>query len=82
MALLVLILRAFLVAAWVILLVRVVLSWVDPRYERPFGRFVYRVTEPFLAPIRRVLPSTGALDLSPLILLLGLGLVLRIVLAA
>ena len=55
---------------------------VDPRYERPLGRFVYSVTEPLLAPIRRVLPSTGALDLSPLILLLALGLILRIVLAA
>jgi YggT family protein len=82
MAFLVLILQALLVSAWVILLVRVVLSWVDPRYQRPIARSVYSLTEPFLAPIRRVLPSTGMLDLSPLILLLGLGLVLRIVLAA
>jgi YggT family protein len=82
MAFLVLILQSLLVTAWVILLGRVILSWLDPRFERPLGRFVYSLTEPFLAPIRRVLPSTGMFDLSPLILLLGLGLILRVVLAA
>jgi YggT family protein len=81
MALLVLILQSLLVAAWVVLLARVVLSWIDPRFERPISRSVYGLTEPFLAPIRRVLPRTGMLDLAPLILLLGLGLLMRLVAA-
>ncbi|MBI5120675.1 MAG: YggT family protein [Rhodospirillales bacterium] len=35
-------------------------------------RFLYRITEPLLAPIRRVLPDLGGVDLSPMVLILGL----------
>jgi YggT family protein len=82
MGFIVLLLRVLVVTAWLVILGRVLLSWVDPRFERPVSQFIYSLTEPFLAPIRRVLPQTGMFDLSPLILLLGLGLLLRIVLAA
>ena len=34
--------------------------------------FLYRITEPALRPIRRVLPNLGGVDISPVILLLGL----------
>jgi YggT family protein len=34
--------------------------------------FLYRVTEPALRPIRRVLPNLGGIDISPIILLLGI----------
>ena len=34
------------------------------------GDFLYRVTEPVLAPIRRILPNLGGLDLSPIIVIL------------
>ncbi len=73
-----LLVRALLISAWLILLGRVLLSWVDPRFERPISRFVYDLTEPVLAPIRRLLPSTGMLDLSPFILLLGIALLMRV----
>jgi YggT family protein len=59
----------------VVILGRVIFSWFDPRYASPIGRFLYSVTEPMLAPIRRVLPSTGMLDLSPILLFLFLGIV-------
>nr|MBA2489422.1 YggT family protein [Chloroflexota bacterium] len=36
-------------------------------------------TEPFLAPLRRVLPQTGMIDLSPLIAILVLGVLVRLV---
>jgi YggT family protein len=36
-----------------------------------------KITEPVLGPIRRVLPSTGFLDLSPLVVLLTLDIVVR-----
>lgn len=75
------ILQSLLVTAWLIVLARVLLSWIDPRLERPISRFVYSLSEPFLAPIRNVLPRTGMLDLSPLVLLLGLGLLMRLVLS-
>jgi YggT family protein len=43
------------------------------------GDFLYRVTEPALRPIRRVMPNLGSIDLSPLVLILGLELLDRIV---
>jgi len=36
------------------------------------GDVIYRLTEPALRPIRRILPDLGGIDLSPLVLLLGL----------
>ncbi len=36
------------------------------------GDFLYRITEPALRPIRRVLPNLGGMDVSPIILILGL----------
>lgn len=60
------------------LLARVILSWFPVRPGSPMYGIVgllNRVTEPVLAPLRRVLPSTGMLDLSPMILFLVLSLV-------
>jgi YggT family protein len=82
MGFIVLLVQALAVAAWLVILGRVLLSWVDPRFERPVSQLVYSLTEPFLAPIRRALPQTGMFDFSPIILLLGLGILLRVILAA
>jgi YggT family protein len=53
------------------IIVRVLLSWVPIDRDSPFManilRVIYAVTEPILGPIRRVIPSLGGLDLSPLI---------------
>ncbi len=63
----------FLVTAfWLVLLGRVLMSWVNPRFEGPVGRFLYETTEPLLAPIRRVLPQSGFVDFSPLVAFLVL----------
>ena len=35
--------------------------------------FLYRVTEPLLRPIRNILPNLGGLDMSPIVLVLGLS---------
>ena len=42
------------------------------RVVRGVGDFLFRVTEPVLAPVRRILPQFGAVDLSPLVVLLVL----------
>jgi YggT family protein len=70
-------LQSLVTTAWVVMLGRVLMSWVDPQFQRPLGQFLYSLTEPFLAPIRRVLPQSGQLDFSPLVLLVGLGLLMR-----
>ncbi|HEY8383415.1 MAG TPA: YggT family protein [Microvirga sp.] len=36
------------------------------------GEFLHRITEPLLRPIRRILPNLGGIDVSPIILILGL----------
>jgi YggT family protein len=67
-------------AFYVLLLLRVILSWVpgiDPRH--PAVQFVQRTTAPVLAPIRRLLPPAGGLDLSPMIAILLLILAQQIV---
>lgn len=62
-----------------ILLARVIASWIDPLAYSPISRWLVRLTEPLLAPIRRLLPRTGPVDLSPLILFLLLVLLSRLV---
>ncbi len=65
---------------WIII-INVVLSWligfnvINPYnpFVRAIHTFCYRVTEPFLAPIRRVLPDLGGLDISPVVLLIAVG---------
>ena len=37
-----------------------------------YPHFLYRITEPALRPIRRIMPNLGGVDISPVILLLGL----------
>jgi YggT family protein len=66
-----------------LLIAQAVLSWlvafgVVNRYNRAvatIGDFLWRVTEPLLRPIRRVLPDLGGIDISPVILILLLWFV-------
>ena len=46
---------------------------------RSIWSFLYQVTEPALRPIRRILPNLGGIDVSPIILLLGIFLLQRII---
>ena len=69
------------VYSWVII-ASALISWVSPDPHNPIVRFLRQVTEPVLAPVRRWLPpwKTGGLDLSPLIVLIGIQFVERVVL--
>ncbi|MGH2358639.1 MAG: YggT family protein [Candidatus Limnocylindria bacterium] len=64
---------------WVLILARVIISWVMPMGGGGLVAFVYQVTEPILAPIRRILPATGGIDFSPLIAILLISAILRVV---
>ncbi len=59
---------------------RVLISWVNPSFQGPVARFLFETTEPLLAPIRRLLPQTGMVDLSPMILGIALLILMRVVL--
>jgi YggT family protein len=67
---------ALVVVASFVLFARVVASWVDPYRRDSTTRWLTRLTEPVLAPVRRRLPATGRFDLSPLVVVLALGLLL------
>ncbi|MGQ0708242.1 MAG: YggT family protein [Rhodoferax sp.] len=53
-----------------------VLSWIPSNGYSPFADLVQRLAAPVLAPIRKVLPLFGGVDLSPLVLLVGLQVLL------
>jgi YggT family protein len=72
-------LRFLVIVLWVLMLGRVLISWVDPRGETALGRFLFQMTEPILAPIRRFMPQTGMIDFSPLVVFLVLAVLLRLV---
>ena len=58
----------FTIMYWLIL-IRAIISWVNPDPYNPIVQFLYKTTEPILAPLRRLLPlqfSIG-IDISPLI---------------
>jgi YggT family protein len=59
---------------------RVILSWVPTRLPWGLNDFIFSVTEPILAPIRRALPMAAGMDFSPLIALVLLQLVERLLL--
>ena len=67
-----------LIAVWLLVLGRVLLSWFDPGGRTQVGAFVVAATEPLLAPIRRALPPMGMFDLSPMIVLIVLSVLWRL----
>ena len=71
--------RLLVTVLWFLLIARVVLSWTNPMGGGGMTAFIYQVTEPILAPIRRFLPPTSGVDWSPLIAMLLLGVVLRVI---
>ncbi len=56
------------------LIVRVVSSWIRVSAYSKWVRWSFIVTEPMLAPLRRVLPTIGMIDVSPIVAYLGIGL--------
>lgn len=59
------------------LLAVIILSWVAPGNRHPLAELLNDLMEPVMAPFRRVVPSLGGLDLSPILMFLALN-VLRV----
>ena len=72
---------------WYVIIASAIFSWlfafgvVNPRNPvvSAIGNFLYQATEPVLRPIRRVVPTLGAIDISPVILLLGIILIQQVI---
>jgi len=66
-----------LMALWLLVLGRMLVSWVDPAGRNQVSGFLISTTEPILAPIRRMLPQTGTIDWSGFIVLIVIGFLMR-----
>jgi YggT family protein len=70
-----------------LLIASAVLSWLIAfnvvnmrnQFVASIADFLYRVTEPLLRPIRSVLPNMGGIDISPVILIIGLLFLQRVI---
>ncbi len=72
-------LELFVFVITVLIFGRVLVSWFDPMGRNQVSSFLIQTTEPILAPVRRILPPMGMLDLSPMIVLIVLTFLLRAV---
>ncbi len=64
----------------VAIFIRIILSWMPISRGNPIVTFIYDITEPILGPIRRVMPSLGGFDLSPMIALILIQVAERVLL--
>lgn len=65
-----------------LLIARALFSWFDPGFTSSVGKILFDITEPVIAPIRQVLPSTGMLDLSIMVTLLLLVILRQLIASA
>ena len=56
----------------ILVFARVILSWIPSVPDNPLVGFVFRVTEPVMAPVRNLLPAMGGIDFSPILVLVGI----------
>jgi len=59
--------------------IRALLSWFSNGLQHPMTRLLGSFTDPILQPVRRILPATGGIDLSPLVVFIAMMLILKLV---
>jgi uncharacterized protein YggT (Ycf19 family) len=67
-----------------VIVVHILMSWVQPKYSpwvNRIQRFLYDVSEPYLRLFRRILPSLGPVDLSPIIAVVVLGVLAKVLIS-
>ena len=62
---------------WIII-ARAIVSWVSPDPYNPIVRFLYRVTEPVLRPVREMFPPQGGMDFSVMIVIIAISVLTMI----
>ena len=78
MAILLYIIRLLCNVLTIIILLRVIVSWYSPRPTNILVIILYRLTEPILAPLRRIIPRVGRLDFTPLVAIILIQLIYRL----
>ena len=69
---------ALIMIYFVLIIARVIISWIANQSRHPIIPLVYQLTDPVLRPISKVLPPMGGFDLSPLIALIALRFLLHL----
>lgn len=64
------------------LIVMIILSWVAPNASHPGALLVMQLVEPIMAPVRRVIPPLGMIDLSPIVVFIAISLIDGMVVSA
>jgi YggT family protein len=60
----------------IVIIIRVLFSWISVDQRNPIVQWIYKLTEPLLEPLRRIVPlDKFGIDISPLLLLLALWLI-------
>jgi YggT family protein len=55
-----------------IIIINIILSWFPSVRDTGFGRFIYAISEPYLEPFRRIIPTFGMFDFSPIVAIIAL----------
>ncbi|MYL24884.1 YggT family protein [Vreelandella massiliensis] len=64
------------------LIVMIILSWVAPNASHPGALLVMQLVEPIMAPVRKVIPPLGMIDLSPIVVFIAINLIDGLVVGA
>ena len=71
--------RAFLYILLIAIVARALLSWFPISRSNPIVQLVHQITDPLIEPVRRIMPRTGVIDLSPMIVVIVLWLMIMVV---
>jgi YggT family protein len=62
------------------IIIRALMSWFNPSPDNPIVQLVMNITEPVLAPLRRIVPKLGMVDITPIVAILLMGAIQNVLL--
>ena len=62
-------------AVLIAIFVRAILSWFPVNRDNPIVAVVFQITDPILAPVRRIMPARGFIDLSPMVTIIVIAVI-------
>ena len=73
------VLQLVIIAFMLCLVVRAVFSFIEPYPKNQVHRLVFQITEPFIAPVRRLVPPVGGFDIAFLLVFIAVSMILQLV---
>ena len=67
---------------YIVLIARVILSWFPLQPGTPMASIasiIYQLTEPVMGPVRRIIPTIGMIDISPIVVFFGLRIIQSVI---